>query len=453
MKAVAAHAFRVEVLRDRVVIRQRMMRAVEGGVEAGDLRKVGRACAERMDRREVVGLMQRRQRRVALEVREHLVVDHDRLVVSRSAMNDPMADGDRLELLRRAQPGSRDLQRGRNVVHLRSERRTRSISCALSAASARSRGRVPMPSTCPLIRRRGSTPAIGAKDLELDAGRARIDDQDRVHRGSRRWQRRSFRDAHGRRERAAAQEARRERTESAREVRMIGTRAPSTMPAKSALAMNDRFFASMLPASRSGTTRICARPATSDLMPLIRAASGSIALSKASGPSRMPPVIWPRSAILHSAAASMVEGIFDVTVSTAERMRDPRRAKPDLREQVDRVLDDVALGIEVRKDVDRRVGDEQRLRIGRHVHDEDVTDATRGAQPGLSRRHLAHQLIGMQAALHQQLALGLADELDRLRRRRLGCAAHRRSRSGRYQAGLRAPPRKSLLPGRRGSER
>ena len=34
----------------------------------------------------------------------------------------------------------------------------------------------------------------------------------------------------------------------------------------------------------------------------------------------MPPVIWPRSAILHSAAASIVEGIFVVTVSTAERI-------------------------------------------------------------------------------------------------------------------------------------
>ena len=55
-------------------------------------------------------------------------------------------------------------------------------------------------------------------------------------------------------------------------------------------------------------------------MPLIRAASGSMALSKASGPSSSPPVIWPRSAILHSAAASMVEGIFVVTVSTADRI-------------------------------------------------------------------------------------------------------------------------------------
>jgi hypothetical protein len=53
---------------------------------------------------------------------------------------------------------------------------------------------------------------------------------------------------------------------------------------------------------------------------LIRAASGSMALSKASGPSMSPPVICPRSAILHSAAASMVEGILVVTVSTADRI-------------------------------------------------------------------------------------------------------------------------------------
>src|SRR4029453_2774747 len=69
----------------------------------------------------------------------------------------------------------------------------------------------------------------------------------------------------------------------------------------------------MLPDSRSGTTSIWARPATSDLMPLMRAASRSIALSKASGPSSSAPVICLRSAILQSAAASMVDGIFEVT--------------------------------------------------------------------------------------------------------------------------------------------
>ncbi len=60
------------------------------------------------------------------------------------------------------------------------------------------------------------------------------------------------------------------------------------------------------------------RPRTS--MPLIRAASLLIALSNASGPSSRPPVICPRSAILQSAAASIVAGIFEVTVSTAARI-------------------------------------------------------------------------------------------------------------------------------------
>ncbi len=94
--------------------------------------------------------------------------------------------------------------------------------------------------------------------------------------------------------------------------------------------------------------------------------------------------------------------------------RNPRRAEADLREQIDGVLHDVALGIEIGKDVDGRIGDEQRLGIGRHIHDEDVADPARGAQAGLAGRHLAHEFVGVQAALHQELALGLVDELDRL---------------------------------------
>ena len=90
MKPVAAHALRVEALRDRIMVRQRRMHAVEGGVETCDLKKPRRADADRPDRREIVGLMQRRQRRVAFEMREHRVVDHHRLVVLRPAADDPM---------------------------------------------------------------------------------------------------------------------------------------------------------------------------------------------------------------------------------------------------------------------------------------------------------------------------------------------------------------------------
>jgi hypothetical protein len=63
-----------------------------------------------------------------------------------------------------------------------------------------------------------------------------------------------------------------------------------------------------------------ALPATGEAIDLIRAASSDTALSNARGPSTTPPVIWPRSAILQSAAASIVDGSFDVTVSTADRM-------------------------------------------------------------------------------------------------------------------------------------
>ena len=40
VKAVAAHALGIEALRDRVVVRDRAMAAMKGGVEAGDLRQV-----------------------------------------------------------------------------------------------------------------------------------------------------------------------------------------------------------------------------------------------------------------------------------------------------------------------------------------------------------------------------------------------------------------------------
>ena len=69
-------------------------------------------------------------------------------------------------------------------------------------------------------------------------------------------------------------------------------------------------------------------PATSDWIPFVRAASLLIALSKARGPSRRPPVICLRSAILHNAAASRVAGIFEVTVSTAARIATFGRSTP-----------------------------------------------------------------------------------------------------------------------------
>lgn len=51
--------------------------------------------------------------------------------------------------------------------------------------------------------------------------------------------------------------------------------------------------------------------------------------------------------------------------------------------QVDHVADDVGLGFQVGEDVDRRVGDEQRFRVGGHFHDEHMADAAAAARPVL----------------------------------------------------------------------
>jgi hypothetical protein len=46
-----------------------------------------------------------------------------------------------------------------------------------------------------------------------------------------------------------------------------------------------------------------------------------------------------------------------------------------------------------------------------------VADSPRGPEAGLARGHLAQQLVGMQASLHQQLAPALPDQRDACRRR------------------------------------
>ena len=117
----------------------------------------------------------------------------------------------------------------------------------------------PSPSNRPLKATLGSGHQR-SKTLELEARRAGVEDERDGRHGS------DLRDGEpwraGRRptSEATAQEASRVDLESARLVRMIGTRAPSTMPAASASARKVRLLASMLPASRSGTTSTLARP-------------------------------------------------------------------------------------------------------------------------------------------------------------------------------------------------
>ena len=98
VKAVAAHAFGVELLRDRVVIGQ-----IAHGRDERRCRSRRPAAAreigqQRPDRRQIVRLMQRRERNEALQVASSTpCVDQDRPVVVRAAMHDAMPDRDRAD--------------------------------------------------------------------------------------------------------------------------------------------------------------------------------------------------------------------------------------------------------------------------------------------------------------------------------------------------------------------
>ncbi len=83
--------------------------------------------------------------------------------------------------------------------------------------------------------------------------------------------------------------------------------------------------------------------------------------------------------------------------------------------QFDGVLRDVALGVEIRSDVDRCVGDEQQPVGRRGVDDEHMAGATAGAQAGLGVEGGVHQFVGVQRAFHQRADLAAACQFDRQR--------------------------------------
>jgi hypothetical protein len=115
VEAVTPHTFGVEGFRYRVVVGQRAVVAVKRGVEARDLRHIREACQRRADRRQIVGLVQWRQRDEAFQLRYHLLVDPYRPVVIRAAMHDAVPDGNRVDPLIVPQPCSRRGQRRRDV--------------------------------------------------------------------------------------------------------------------------------------------------------------------------------------------------------------------------------------------------------------------------------------------------------------------------------------------------
>src|SRR6266511_884943 len=179
---------------------------------------------------------------------------------------------------------------------------------------------------------------------------------------------------------ATAQDARRAWTLSARLVRMIGTRAPMTIPAASAFAMNTNCFTSMLPASRFGTTRMSALAATG-----------------------------------HLAECGRLDGRgnFRGHRLHCREDRHPRLSNADGVRELDRVLADVGLLLQRRQDIDGGVGDDGRTQERRHGDQEAVAEPSFGTQAAFFFHHLMQQFVGVQAPLHQSFGLAGANHRDR----------------------------------------
>ena len=112
--------------------------------------------------------------------RQHVFVDQDRPVVVGAAMNNAMADRDKIDVLGLAQPicCARNRRRDIDTVRCVMIRRPAAIRQMLRRAAAAA---TPMPSICPLTRRRRAYRVPKLKDLKLDTRGARVDDQNSVH--------------------------------------------------------------------------------------------------------------------------------------------------------------------------------------------------------------------------------------------------------------------------------
>lgn len=162
------------------------------------------------------------------------MIDLNWPVVVRATVNDAMTDSDRVNALLVPQPGTGNVHRGRNIRHRLD--RIGAIRKRIAGGATRAQTRAAAdPIHLPFQLSPQYSFALDRVDLELDAGGAGIDYKDGVHRvhaamvGARRRRAWAY-------SAATAHEAIRARAESAREVRTTGTRAPSTMPAPSALA-------------------------------------------------------------------------------------------------------------------------------------------------------------------------------------------------------------------------
>ena len=118
MKPIASDTLGVKAFRNREMVGDLAVAAVKRRVEARDLDQFRPTREQCLNGREVIRLMQRRKRDVALETGQHCMIDDHRSIILRATMNHTMADGGQGEGLRLPQPISGGCDCGGNVRDL-----------------------------------------------------------------------------------------------------------------------------------------------------------------------------------------------------------------------------------------------------------------------------------------------------------------------------------------------
>jgi hypothetical protein len=154
---------------------------VEGSIEARHLQQVGMAVQQRADRGQVIGLMQRCERNVLLELREHRLVDDDRPVICRPTVNHAVTNREQVQPLGLAKPGGHGGHRRGNVgdlvrcVGFLDERGLIAPACRKVRPGADAL-------ELTFDQKSQLEGLLDGENLELDARRAGVDDEDRIHR-------------------------------------------------------------------------------------------------------------------------------------------------------------------------------------------------------------------------------------------------------------------------------
>ena len=100
------------------MVGNRTVAAMEGGIEASNLRQIRKPGQQGADGCKIIRLMQGCERNVLFKVSEHAAIDSHRPIILRASVNNAVSDCAGLQILRLAQPSAGCEQSRGNITDL-----------------------------------------------------------------------------------------------------------------------------------------------------------------------------------------------------------------------------------------------------------------------------------------------------------------------------------------------